>query len=409
MTEKAFDEITLASGLKLKNRLVKAAMEESLGNEKQQPDRCIERLYHQWAQGGVGLIITGNVMVDKLAMTGPGGLALEDEANVLAFARQAQAGQKNDAKIIMQINHPGRQVYKKMRGKVLSPSAIPLNLGKHSSLFGVPKAMTEEEIEDVIARFVKTALLAEQAGFNGVQIHAAHGYLISQFLSPLVNQREDSWGGNLENRAKLLLQVAEGIKSAVSPSFSLSVKLNSADFQRGGFDVDDAKQVVEMLSDVGIDFVELSGGSYEAAAMQGVTKDGRTLAREAYFLSFAEQIAKDTQLPIMTTGGVTQLSTVKQVLDTKVELVGIASALAFEPNLVNTWQQNPSHQATILQPSFKDKTLKALATMAIVRRQLIRLGQGKRVQNSQCSTVTLVRDQLRAARLTKRYLRSVKR
>lgn len=409
MSVKAFEKISLNSGLTLKNRCVKAAMEESLGNEKQQPDGHIERLYRRWSAGGVGLIITGNVMVDKLAMTGPGGLALVDESAVEAFAKQAKAGQQDGTKIIMQINHPGRQVYRKMNGKVLSPSAIPLDLGKHSKLFGTPRAMTEEEIHDVVQRFANTAKLAEKAGFNGIQVHAAHGYLISQFLSPLVNQRDDIWGGSLENRARLLVDVIKSIKAVVSASFSISVKLNSADFQRGGFDVDEAQQVVEMLSDLAIDFVELSGGSYESAAMQGITKDGRTLEREAYFLSFAQRIAEQTTLPIMTTGGVTQLSTVERVLENDIELVGIASALAFEPALINKWQEAPQFRANILHPSFTDKTLHALGTMAIVRRQLIRLGQGKQSQKKQCSIITLVRDQLRSARLTQRYLTNVKR
>ncbi|QOL25332.1 NADH:flavin oxidoreductase/NADH oxidase family protein [Thalassotalea sp. LPB0316] len=406
MANQPFEKLTLASGLTLKNRCVKAAMEESLGNTQQLPDREIERLYQKWSNGGVGLIITGNVMIDKLAMTGPGGLVLENEGAVSAFAKQAKAGQHNDCKIVMQINHPGRQVYKKMQGKVLSPSAIPLDLGKHSSLFGVPKAMNENEIMDVIKRFITTALLAEKAGFNGIQVHAAHGYLISQFLSPLVNKRDDQWGGSLNNRARLLLEVVSGIKAAVSSSFSVSVKLNSADFQRGGFDVDEAEQVVAMLGNLGVDFVELSGGSYEAAAMQGVTKDGRTLEREAYFLSFAQQIAKSATIPIMTTGGVTQLATVERVLEQNIALVGIASALAFQPDLINQWQLQPDFQAKILHPSFKDKTLHALTTMAIIRRQLIRLGEGKSSQKSQCSLISLVRDQLRSARLTKRYLRN---
>lgn len=401
-----FSEFTFKSGLTVKNRMAKAAMEESLGDYRQMPDARISKLYQAWSRGGVGMIITGNVMIDKEAMTGPGGLALTNKSAVAAFARQAMAGKQNGAKVIMQINHPGRQVFKKMQGKVLSPSAVPLNMGKHSAMFGQPKAMTQAEIDDVITRFATTAQLAQEAGFDGVQIHGAHGYLLSQFLSPLVNKREDQYGGSIENRARILVQVVKAIQAKVGEAFSISVKLNSADFQRGGFDVEDAKKVVEMLEHLGIDFVELSGGSYESAAMQGVAKDGRTLAREAYFLTFADEIAKTTKLPVMTTGGVTQLSTVEQVLQSDVALVGIATALAFEPNLINQWQSGEQQQANVLNATFKDKTLRALAQMAIVRRQLVRVASGKRPQRRQCSIFTVVKDQIRSAKLTKRYLKS---
>jgi 2,4-dienoyl-CoA reductase-like NADH-dependent reductase (Old Yellow Enzyme family) len=169
----------------------------------------------------------------------------------------------------LQLSHPGRQVMKNMGQETWAPSPVALNLGSFSNMFGTPRAMTEQEIHEVIARFVKAAQIAEKTGFAGVQIHAAHGYLISQFLSPLTNQRDDDWGGPLENRARLLLETVAAVRGAVSPKFAVGVKLNSADFQRGGFDASEAKRVVEMLNDLSVDLVELSGGSYEAPAMQG--------------------------------------------------------------------------------------------------------------------------------------------
>lgn len=143
--------------------------------------------------------------------------------------------------------------------------------------------MTESMIAEVIQRFANTARLGEKAGFTGVEIHAAHGYLLSQFLSPLSNKRQDQWGGSLENRARILIEIVEAVRKVVSPQFTVAVKLNSADFQRGGFSAEDAQQVVKMLNEHAVDLVELSGGSYEAPAMQGQARDGRTLAREAYF------------------------------------------------------------------------------------------------------------------------------
>lgn len=402
-TQNAFSEFTLPCGLTLKNRLVKASMEENLANAQQLPDQALNNLYSKWAAGGVGLILTGNVMIDHLAMTGPGGVALEADSPLPPFKTLANKSKQNDCRIIMQINHPGRQVFKKMGGKVLSPSDIALDMGAHSGLFTAPKPMNEAEIADLIERFSATAKQAQEAGFDGVQIHAAHGYLLAQFLSPLTNKRDDQWGGTIENRARLLISVIKAVRAAVDPGFAVAVKLNSADFQRGGFDVEDAQKVVEMLSTLDVDFIELSGGSYEAPAMQGRTADGRTLAREAYFLSFAEEIAKSAGVPVMTTGGIRRLPVANEVISSGIDLVGMASALAVEPDLPNTWQKNPEHSGFIPNVTWKDKTLAGLATMAIIKRQLRRMGAGKNSNPNLSAIFSLISDQIRQNKLTKRY------
>ncbi|BCO20105.1 2,4-dienoyl-CoA reductase [Alteromonas sp. KC3] len=403
MSSNVFTPFTLPNGQTIKNRLAKAAMEENMAQANQLPGDALFRLYRAWAEGGVGLIITGNVMVDHLAMTGPGGLALEAHTPLAPFQQLAKEAKRNNTRLWMQINHPGRQVFAKMGGKVLSPSDIPLNMGKHSHLFGQPKAMTETEINDVVSRFVTTASRAKQAGYDGVQIHAAHGYLLAQFLSPLTNKRKDEWGGSLENRARLLLTIVQQVREQCGKDFDVAVKLNSADFQRGGFDVDDARDVVGMLAQHNVDLVELSGGSYEAPAMQGRTADDRTLAREAYFLTFAEQIASTTTIPIMTTGGIRKLAVAQQVIQSGVDMVGIASALALTPDLPNQWRASPDTLGVIPVVDWKDKTLSGLATMAQVKRQLRRVGNGKRPSQNTNPIISLILDQLRSAKLTKRY------
>ena len=401
--QSVFTSVTLPSGLVLKNRLVKAAMEENLADADLTPSQVLKNCYNAWAKGGVGLIITGNVMVDHLAMTGPGGLALEHNTDITPFAELARLGQQNDSKIVMQINHPGRQVFKKMGGKVLSASNVALSMGKHSHLFGQPKAMTHNEIDDVIERFTNTALQAQKAGFDGVQIHAAHGYLLAQFLSPLTNKRDDKYGGSLENRARLLTEITQKIKASCANNFSVSVKLNSADFQRGGFEPSDAQAVINLLSDLNIDFVELSGGSYEAPAMQGKTADERTLAREAYFLEFAKTISEQSSIPIMTTGGISRLSVANNVIDSGVALAGIATALAYKPDLVSIWQNQPEFIPAAPNVQIKDKTIAGLATMALVKRQIRRIGQGKGAKENASAVFTLICDQIRSLKLTKRY------
>jgi 2,4-dienoyl-CoA reductase-like NADH-dependent reductase (Old Yellow Enzyme family) len=403
MSSSVFTPFTLPNGHIVKNRIAKAAMEENMAQANQLPGKSLFTLYRKWAEGGVGLIITGNVMVDHLAMTGPGGLALEPTTPLAPFQQLAKAAKHNGTRLWMQINHPGRQVFKKMGGKVLSPSDIPLNMGKHSGLFGQPKAMTDNEIEDVISRFVATASLAKQAGYDGVQIHAAHGYLLAQFLSPLTNKRQDQWGGSLDNRARILLRIVHEVRQQCGNDFDVAVKLNSADFQRGGFDIEDAKHVVAMLAQHNVDMVELSGGSYEAPAMQGRTADDRTLAREAYFLTFAEQIARSTTLPIMTTGGIRKLGVAENVIQSGIDMVGIASALALTPDLPNRWLASPDIEGVIPVVNWKDKTLAGLATMAQVKRQLRRIGKGNPPSHNANPVVSLILDQIRSASLTKRY------
>jgi len=247
----------------------------------------------------------------------------------------------------MQINHPGRQMPAALGQPTLAPSAVPMTLGSFSRQFSPPRAMSETDIAEVKERFINTARLSQDLGFDGVQIHAAHGYLLSQFLSPLTNLRRDRWGGSLENRARLLLEIVQGIRQQVGERFAVSVKLNSADFQRGGFSADDAKAVVEMLNPLGVDLVELSGGSYEAPAMHGQARDGRTLAREAYFLEFAREIVSVARMPVMVTGGIRRYPVVEQVLGSGVAVAGMATALAIDPDLPARWRREQESSAQL--------------------------------------------------------------
>lgn len=332
-----FNPLTLPNGTSIPNRIAKAAMEENMADLNQAPSEALMRLYKAWAEGGAGLIITGNVMVDRRAMTGPGGVVLEDEKYLDIFKRWAQIGRAKGAQFWLQINHPGRQMQSNLGQQTWAPSAVALDLGKMSDRFNTPIEMTQEMINDVIQRFANTARLGEKAGFTGVEIHAAHGYLLSQFLSPLSNKRQDQWGGSLENRARILIEIVKAVRAVVSPQFAVAVKLNSADFQRGGFSAEDAQQVVKMLNDYPVDLVEFSGGSYEAPAMQGQARDGRTLAREAYFLEFAQEIRKVAKMPVMVTGGIRRQQVAEQVVASGVDMVGIATALALDPGLPNQW------------------------------------------------------------------------
>lgn len=387
------------------NRLVKAAMEENLSNENLEPDFALWNLYEAWAKGGVGTIITGNVMVDHRSMTGPGGVVLEVGYKLEGFKTWTTKAKSGGGKIIMQINHPGRQILAKLGGNVWAPSAISVDIGNLSKLLGKPKAMEEGEILETIQRFGMTAKLAEEAGFDGVQIHAAHGYLISQFLSPLVNQRTDRWGGSLENRSRFLTEVINAVRKNVSSRFIVSVKINSSDFQKGGFQFEDALQVIKSIQSLGVDFIEMSGGNYEAPAMQGVSRDGSTLAREAYFLEFAREVTKVVSVPIMVTGGISRKEIASSVLESGVSLVGIATALALNPNLPNEWKADQISNPRLPIPKWKSKTLAGLATMAMVRYQLQRLSRNQNPKTNVQPWFRLLVDQIRLSSLTNRYRR----
>jgi len=371
------EPLVLPNGASIPNRIAKAAMEENMADADHAPSAALIRLYGQWAAGKVGLIITGNVMIDARAMTGPGGVVLEDARHLDRFKSWSQTARAHGAQVWMQINHPGRQMPGALHQTTIAPSAVALDLGQLSKHFSVPREMTEADIADVRRRFVVAAKLAELSGFNGVQIHAAHGYLLSQFLSPLSNQRQDQWGGALENRAHLLLDIVREVRANVSAGFVVAVKLNSADFQRGGFATEDARQVIQWLNDCQVDLVELSGGSYEAPAMQGAARDGRTLAREAYFLEFAKEMLSTARMPLMVTGGIRSPHVAEQVIASGVAMVGIATALAIDPQLPAQWMRGEQGVPALPPITWKNKPLASLATMAVVKFQLNRLSRGQ--------------------------------
>jgi 2,4-dienoyl-CoA reductase-like NADH-dependent reductase (Old Yellow Enzyme family) len=403
LTSQLFSPLVLRSGTTLANRIAKAAMEENMAGSAQLPDERLISLYRRWGAGGAGLLITGNVMVHAEALTGPAGVVLDDRAPLQPFERWAQAGSAGGAAVWMQISHPGRQVQARMPGVVWGPSAIAVELGRHSKRFGQPVAMTGEQIEETTQRFATTAGLAERAGFDGVEVHAAHGYLLSQFLSPLVNQRTDRWGGSLENRARFLRDVVRAIRDAVRPSFAVAVKLNSADFQRGGFDADDAARVIAMLEPLGVDLVELSGGSYESPAMAGRPADARTVAREAYFLELAAELAKSSPLPLMLTGGITRRETAEEVLASGVALIGMGTAIAVTPDLPDRWRARREATARLKRVKWRDKTLASAAGMALVRHQMRRVTRDKDPTGATHPLHAFVSDQRAQRRALGRY------
>lgn len=334
MTSPLAQSLQLPCGTTIPNRIGKSAMTEGLADEHDNPTQAHLNLYGTWSDGGCGLHITGNVMIDRRYLERAGNVVVEDEQALPMLKQWAQASTHAGNQCWMQISHPGRQCPKMINSTPMSPSNVRLNMLGN---FGQPKAMTDADIEDVIQRFATTASIAQKAGFTGVQLHCAHGYLISQFLSPITNQRHDQWGGSLENRARLARRAVQAIRKAVGPKFPVAVKLNSADFQKGGFSLSDCVSVARWLSEDGIDLLEISGGTYEQLSLMGVEPTEvreSTRKREAYFIEYANAIKTAAQVPLMITGGFRSRDVMeKAVADGEVDMIGIARPLCTQPNL----------------------------------------------------------------------------
>jgi 2,4-dienoyl-CoA reductase-like NADH-dependent reductase (Old Yellow Enzyme family) len=341
--------------------------------------------YRVLALSGAGLLISGNVMVDGAALEAPRNVVIEDGRHREQLRRWAAVTEGTDAKFILQLSHPGRQTMRgnRLRGRrqdVVGPSEVPLAVGA-GGLFRAPRALSEAEIKAIIARFASAAQIADDAGFHGVQIHAAHGYLFNQFLSPLVNRRTDRWGGSRENRMRLLVETVREVRATTSARFLIAVKLNSADFQRGGFDSDDSLTVAHTLEKEGIDLLEISGGTYESTAMvTGMPQRESTRAREAYFLEFAERFSKEVSVPIMLTGGFRTRQGMSDALDSgAVDVVGLARPITYEPDLPQRLLDGTAEKSLVTPKTLGHKNIDDLLNSAWHQQQIARMGRGRAV------------------------------
>ncbi|WP_235297710.1 NADH:flavin oxidoreductase/NADH oxidase family protein [Portibacter marinus] len=321
------DPFKLPCGVIIKNRLVKAAMKERMADAHLKPTHHHNHLYKKWAQSGAGLLITGNVIIDHKHLESSGNVWFQDETMVPELKEWVASGTDYNTQLWVQISHAGRQTNIFNARHPKAPSAIKL---KRLGLFGTPIAMSVKDIDQVVDGFVRTARISQLAGFTGIQIHAAHGYLLSQFLSPVTNQRTDLYGGSLDNRSRLLIRIIRDIRKNVGQEFPISVKLNSSDFQIGGFSEEDSLNVIRKLEAEKIDLLEISGGTYENVAffLLNDEKDKlreSTKIREAYFLEFAQKVRKVSSLPLMITGGFRSRTFCNEVLKRgETDFIGMA-------------------------------------------------------------------------------------
>jgi len=371
---------TLPNGSRVRNRLAKSAMSETLGTGDNRPTAALETLYGRWADGGIGLCITGNVMIDRRALGEPHNVVVEDEADLELLKRWAAAGTRHGTQLWMQLNHPGKQSPKGLNRETVSPSAVPFRADL-ARLFATPRELTDAEIAGIVQRFGRSAAVARKAGFTGVQIHGAHGYLVSQFLSPHHNRRSDRWGGSPENRRRFVLEVLAEMRRQVGREFPIGIKLNSADFQRGGFTEEESLDTIRALAEAGIDLVEISGGTYEAPVMagaQGVRESTRR--REAYFLEFTEKARAAVKVPLMLTGGFRSLGGMAQAVSSgAVDFVGLARTLAIEPDLPARLLagKEPLQRVRPITTGIGYIDRVAVMEVAWYTRQLHRIGRGR--------------------------------
>ena len=340
--------------MRLANRVAKAAMTENLAGPDNQPSPALERLYARWAAGGAGLLVTGNWMVDRRHLERSRNVVADALLEAEGAARLARAC--GDVPALVQLNHPGRQTSRFVARTPVAPSET--GAVAEMGLFGSPRMLSSDEVGEVVRRFVASARRVVDAGFDGIQVHAAHGYLLAQFLSPRTNRRDDAWGGDLERRARPLLEVVRGVREVCGSGRAVSVKLNSSDFRRGGHDADAAEQVVRWVADEGVDLLEVSGGTYESPALfrgadagdgaqtggadgppggagaAGAAGERADDGREAYFASFARRAKEAVDVPVMLTGGLRGAEGMRSLLgDGVCDVVGLARPLAVDPAL----------------------------------------------------------------------------
>ena len=386
MTNLLAQPLTLPCGATLPNRLSKAAMTEGLATAQGVPTPELERLYGIWSDGGAGMLLSGNIQIDRDHLERPGNVIVDSEPNPemqAALASWAKAATRNGNHFWAQISHAGRQTQKIINKTPKAPSAV--KLGLPGGQFGEPVALTAEEIAEIVRRFAVCAAAVKAAGFTGVQVHSAHGYLFSQFLSPRSNLRTDQYGGTLANRARALLDAVAAVRKAVGPDFPVSVKLNSADFQKGGFDFEDSLQVVQWLEQAGVDLIEISGGTYEQPkllGLQGMEEEEKqevaesTMVREAYFVDFALAMQKKVSIPLMVTGGFRQRLAMEQALESgSADVVGLGRPMCVMTDapkqLMAGLDELPRFENELsLFPSWleflgKLKTLRAMAGFAV--------------------------------------------
>lgn len=370
-------DFTLTNGLRLKNRIVKAATSETMGDRNGNPTIALFNLYRKLAEGGTGLIISGNVMVERSARGEFGNVVVDQDSNIELLTSWAKSVENHGSHFLLQLNHPGRQAPKTLNSKPVAPSAIAMT-GPNAFAFNPPRALELVEIKEIAQKFARAAELAETAGFSGVEIHAAHGYLLNQFLSPAVNRRHDQYGGSLANRMRIVIEIYEAIRARTKSNFTVAIKLNAADFTPNGFTAEESLKVMQELAKRGIDLIEISGGSYENPKMMGN-------GQGATFIEYARMAKQTVNTPIVVTGGFRTEEGIEAALSNgDTDLIGLARPLILQPDLpeklINGQMQPIKLRHFSTGWSWLDHRVGSLIGLAYYEQQMARLANGKPIK-----------------------------
>lgn len=330
--------------LRLSNRFVRSATWAGMASDDGACTPKLMELKSSLARGGVGLIITGHAYVRPDGQAGPWQLGVHKDDLIPGLRNMTDLVHREGGKIVMQMSHAGFFSHPKLTGKTpLAPSIVE----------GFAKSprneLTLEDIQGIVDAFGKAALRAKQAGFDGIQLHAAHGYLLSQFLSPAFNKRTDSYGGSIENRARALMEVLETVRKAVGKDYPVLVKINSQDYLDGGLGLEDSVQVGIMLADAGIDAIELSGGTMASGDRNPNFKKVLSEEQEAYFRDAAKAFKMKIDVPIILVGGIRSYHLAEKIrTDGLADYISLCRPLIREPGLVNRWKAGDLHKAACI-------------------------------------------------------------
>lgn len=331
MNKKVFEKINLG-GIEINNRIVRSATGELMGDSNGYVTDRLINMYSDLCEGNIGLIITGLTEVVEGTATHTL-MKIHDDSYIEGLKKLTDLVHSKENKIIVQLVHHGSQISGRLRYEPYSPSGIDDEGSKVKS-----REITKEEIKKIVEDFGDGALRAKQAGFDGVQIHGAHGYFFSRFLTHYYNRRTDEYGGSIENRARIILEAYENIRKKCGEDFPIFIKINACDFlEEDGLTLEDSKKAAKIFSEVGFNAIELSGG-VKSGKHTPVRPAIRTREDEAYHKEYAIEIAKEISAPVILVGGFRSLDVVKEVIkDTGVEAVSMCRPFIIEPKLVTRW------------------------------------------------------------------------
>ncbi len=331
----------LIGNLKLTNRLIRSATWEGMCDPEGRPTRKLTDYYVERVKGGIGLIISGYTFVRPDGRQMPGQMGLHTDAFADGFKALTRAVHDAGGRIAVQVAHAGGQTDAKTAGRTpVAPSAV-----RFPSFPGIPQALTILEIEDLTDAFAAAARRARDWGFDAVQIHGAHGYLVNQFLSPLTNLRTDEYGGSLENRSRFLLDIYEKMRTQAGPHYPIMIKLSGDDHMEGGFTALEAVAVAERLSQEGMNAIEVSSGSGASGEKSPIRKKILSTETEAYNLDLALAVKAGVSCPVIGVGGFRSLAVAQKALDQGLDFIALSRPLVREPDLPVKWMNRETDKA----------------------------------------------------------------